>query len=71
MEGTEPGVPDVFCAVARDGYYGLFIELKTVSGRLSDAQISMIGRLRDGGYGVEVCRGHEAAIEALKTYLGI
>lgn len=65
------GVPDLFLPVSRDGYHGLFIELKRqAGGRVSDEQKEWIQELRDQGYRVEVCKGWEAAAGVLKNYLG-
>jgi hypothetical protein len=65
MEGLVPGVPDIFVAVAP----GLFIEMKAEGGRLSEAQKTMIGRLREQGYAVAVCEGCAEAQVALIEYL--
>ena len=70
-EGVKAGVPDLFLPVSRDGYHGLFIELKRqAGGRVSDEQKEWIQELRDQGYRVEVCKGWEAAAGVLKNYLG-
>ena len=71
MEGVEPGVPDIFCAVARGGLHGLFIEMKRncKSASTSEAQDRMISRLLDGGYAVAVCRGVQEAVGCLVEYL--
>ena len=65
MEGLMPWVPDIFVAVVP----GLFIEMKAQGGRLSEAQKTMIERLRGQGYAVAVCEGCEQAQVALVEYL--
>lgn len=77
-EGVKPGVPDLFLPVARHGFHGLFLELKTEvnrpkregsKGGLSDLQSAWIGELRDQGYKVAVCYGRDEAIETITEYL--
>lgn len=76
-EGVRPGVPDMFLPVARGGYHGLFLEMKTEANRpkrggkggLSDLQLDWIERLKTQGYAVRVCYGFEEARNALIQYL--
>lgn len=65
-EGVLAGVPDLFVA---DGRPGLFIELKTATGRLSEAQKNMIEKLNTAGYPVAVCYGLDEAKKAFINYL--
>jgi hypothetical protein len=73
MEGLVPGVPDIFAAVptlSDSGMVpGLFIEMKSAGGKLSEAQKTMIERLREQGYAVAVCQGCAEAQVALIEYL--
>jgi hypothetical protein len=68
-EGLKKGVPDIFLPVARNGYRGLFLELKTETGKLSKDQRWWIDRLREQGYYAVWCRGYELAKERLEIYL--
>lgn len=68
--GLKPGTPDVLLPIACGGYHGLWIEMKAVGGRLSDAQQEVIAILRGQGYRVEVCYGWDAARIAVERYLG-
>ena len=69
-EGVKAGVPDIFLAVARGGYHGLFIEMKREkSGKLSDVQDGWMARLEYHNYCFKVCHGFNAAIEAVENYL--
>ncbi len=65
-EGVMAGVPDLFVA---DGKPGLFIELKTASGRLSEPQRNVIDQLRNAGYPVAICYGLDQAKSAFISYL--
>lgn len=67
-EGVMAGVPDLFLAMPRAPYAGLWIELKSEKGRLSESQTEMLGLLNGQGYLAKVCRGFYAAIDCLKEY---
>lgn len=69
--GVKAGFPDLFLFVPRGGYHGLFIELKTDRGSLSDKQKIMMDRLNAQGYRCELCRGYDSAISVIEGYLGI
>lgn len=72
-EGVRPGVPDLCLAVARNGYHGLYIEMKRSKrseSKISEYQKAMIERLKQGGYAVTVCYGAEEAKQALLEYTG-
>lgn len=76
-EGVKPGVPDIFLPVARHGFHGLFLELKTEANRpkrggmggLSELQAQWLGELRDQGYKAVVAYGFEEAKQILIDYL--
>lgn len=69
-EGVRAGVPDLMLPVARRGYHGLFIEMKRIRGsQTSKEQKDWHSFLREQGYRVEVCRGHQMAIEVINEYL--
>lgn len=76
-EGVRAGVPDLFLAwhieryhmVGKEIIHGLFIELKTPRGRLSQPQKECIEDLEDAGYTVAVCRSTQEAIDVIEEYL--
>jgi len=70
-EGARKGTLDLFLAVARNGGNGLWVEMKTPTGRVSPEQVAMIADLRQQGYAVEICRSTDAAITTIMIYLGI
>lgn len=70
-EGVKSGVPDYCLPVARGGFHGLYIELKSLTGYASAEQKNWIEALRTEGYRAEVCRGWEQAWAVLREYLGI
>lgn len=70
-QGVRAGVPDLCLPVARGGYNGLFIELKTEGGRASAEQKDWIARLRLEDYKAEICVGWMEAVRVICGYLGI
>lgn len=70
-EGVIPGVPDLFLAIAREPWHGLFLEMKrSRGGQLSRAQTEMLAALSTAGYRCEVCHGWRKAANAILDYLG-
>lgn len=67
--GVKPGVPDICLPVPRGCWHGLYIELKSETGRLTGQQHGWIESLREYGYFVHVCYGADSAIAAIKSYL--
>lgn len=69
--GVKAGVPDLCLPVARDRYHGLYIELKTETGRTSEAQKWWGEKLLEQGYMFEVCHGWKSAVGVLEWYLSL
>ena len=69
-EGVRAGVPDLFLAVPRNGFAGLFVELKKPKGgRVSRSQTDMLAALSASGYKTAVCHGWEGAMACIAGYL--
>lgn len=68
-EGVKAGVPDLFLPAARLCYHGLYIEMKTDTGKTSAKQDRFISLLRGQDYLVIVCRSHLEARNKLLDYL--
>ena len=70
LQGVRPGVPDIFLAVPRGGFHGLYIELKRrKGGSVSEDQRAWIDALNRQGYRAVVCRGWDAARAEIMLYL--
>lgn len=70
-EGVRQGVPDLMLPVARQGFHGLWVEMKRTKGSsTSDEQKSWIAFLAEQGYRAEICKGADAARSAISNYLG-
>ena len=70
-QGVKAGVPDLFLPVARNGKYGMFIEMKVGRNKCTDNQKKWIRNLLEQGYEVKVCYSCEEAIQIIKKYLNI
>lgn len=68
--GLSKGFPDLFLPKARNGFHGLFIELKRDrSSHPTKAQLCWIAKLNREGYYAAVCYGADAAIIEIESYL--
>lgn len=72
-QGVKAGIPDLVLAIARGGYFGLYIEFKATvdPAPVSPSQQACIRRLNDQGYLAVVCQGHFDAMECLRAYLAL
>ena len=69
-EGVRAGIPDLFLAVPRGGFGGLFIEMKKQKGgRVSDKQKTALSILEEQGYMAVVARGWSEARRTIENYL--
>lgn len=69
-EGVRAGVPDLFLAVPRGRFHGMFVEMKKQKGgRLQDSQCIMLETLAAQGYHATVCHGWAEARKAIEEYL--
>lgn len=67
-EGCMPGVSDLFLAIPKGKFHGMWIEMKITTGRLSDYQIQFIKEMQLDYYCV-VCRSEEEFLREVKEYL--
>lgn len=71
-EGVRAGIPDLFLAVPRGKFHGLFVEMKKPQGGVvSDSQKSCMKMLSENGYCVTVCHGFIEAKTAITRYLDL
>lgn len=71
-QGVKSGVPDICLPVPKNGYNGLYIELKRrKGGTVSKEQREWIVALNKQGYLAEVCKGFDEAVEVIERYLNI
>ena len=67
--GYVKGFPDLQITEARKNYHGLFIELKTKTGRMTPHQKQWIEDLNERGYLAKCCKGMEEAMDLIDWYL--
>lgn len=67
--GVKPGVPDLMLPVPRNGYHGLWIEMKSPKGKTSKNQKDMLEKLNKQRYKAVVCFSWEEAAQIIKDYL--
>lgn len=68
-EGVQRGIPDLCLPVARGGFHGLYIEMKTATGRATPEQRDWLTWLAGEGYCVAICHGWRSAVAQLTAYL--
>ena len=66
--GVLAGVPDIHILHPNGQHCGLFIELKTPKGRLTQSQKNVIERLESSGYQCAVCRSVDDVIDVVTKY---
>jgi len=68
QQGMLSGVPDLFLPVPIGGYHGLFIEMKSEKGRLTENQQWFLSNAESLGYKTAVCYSAKEAIDAIEAY---
>lgn len=69
QQGVKRGVPDLCLPVPKGKYHGLYIEMKTETGRTSEYQAWWLRKLEENGYYCAACHGWEEAVKCLEDYL--
>jgi hypothetical protein len=67
-QGMLSGVPDLFLPVPKNGYHGLYIEMKSAKGRVSVEQSRYLKCAAENGYSVVVCYSANEAIKRIEDY---
>lgn len=69
-EGVTSGVADLLLLVARHGFHGLCIEVKTIVGRQSENQKNWQRIIEAQGYRYEIVRSLDDFASLVRCYLG-
>lgn len=67
--GLKTGVPDVILPVPKGRYHGLAIEMKSLKGKPTAAQLIWIENLRAVGWRAAICHGWKDAADTVWAYL--
>lgn len=67
--GVLKGASDLFIAWPTSDYHGLFIEIKSLTGKPSEDQVTFINRMVAKGYYACFCYGAEEVISTINWYL--
>jgi len=68
-QGVVRGVPDLFLAVPKKGFSGVWIEMKSEKGKLTEHQAEMIEALERVGYIALVIRSLDEFMKLVSNYL--
>ena len=66
--GVLSGVADLFFPRSNKIHKGLFIEMKTLTGKPTKTQMDFLFRMVAEGYAAKVCYGAEHAIDMIKSF---
>lgn len=67
--GTVAGFPDLFLCVPSGGYHGLFIEIKSATGRQTPNQREFEAAATLQGYAYCICREYDEFVHIVSRYL--
>ncbi|HEJ7884328.1 TPA: VRR-NUC domain-containing protein [Serratia liquefaciens] len=67
--GLRAGVSDLFLALPRGGYAGLWLEMKAIDGKPWAEQVSWLNKMIGAGYAAVLCYGFIQAKERIDSYL--
>jgi hypothetical protein len=70
-EGLKKGVSDLFLALPRREKCGLWIEVKSKYGKLTNEQSTWLELMYKLNYGIAVINSVDEGIQAIKDYLGM
>ncbi len=71
LMGLLKGAPDLFIALPRSSYHGLFLELKRrEKSKVQPEQIAFAERMTKVGYYCAICYGWDEAKAVIQNYLG-
>lgn len=68
-QGVKAGVPDICLPVERNGYHGLYIELKAGKNKATKSQEKWQKFLNSQGYYAVICYGWHEAAKVIEEYL--
>lgn len=72
-QGLQPGYPDLILDVARGGYFGMRIEVKSKGKKVKDGSLQeqWLEKLNEEGYHAVWTRGVAETMDAIKEYMAL
>jgi hypothetical protein len=67
--GVKSGVSDLFIVRSSGHWKGLWLELKSKTGKVSPKQLQFLADMKAEGYDTAICFGADNAIDYIKKYL--
>lgn len=67
--GLRAGVSDLFLALPRGGYAGLWLEMKAIDGKSSHLQLAWLETMKGVGYDSALCFGFLQARAKIESYM--
>lgn len=68
-EGTVAGASDLFLIKRNRGYCGMFIEMKTKTGKAQPTQLQFLNMVKQEGFLGIICYGADDAMAKIKLYM--
>lgn len=69
--GLKAGVSDLFIPRGTDNFHGLFLELKSKNGKLTDTQLNFMNEMIKEGFGAHVAYSSSEAIQIIKAFYSL
>ena len=67
-EGVTSGIPDLHVPIAKNGYHGLYVEMKAGKNKPTGNQLTIMDKLRNEGYKCVVCYSLDEFMQEVKDY---
>ena len=69
--GLKPGVSDMFIAIPKGEWHGLWIEMKFGKNKATAHQVKFLSDMDAKGYKAIICYSYEAARAAIEEYIAL
>lgn len=70
-EGVKSGVSDLYLSSPNEKHHGMYIEMKSQGGKLTESQIDWLCKADKYGYYTATCYSWITAVNAIVDYLGM
>lgn len=70
-EGVKKGVWDIFCCYPRNGFHGMYVEMKFGKNKLTEEQEAFRNHCEAEGYCCVIAYDWKSAYQAIMDYMGL